>query len=346
MKVSAESTAWIRARAILARSTIIAAVLNILVKILSIFSEKEHHHSYTDFEKSVTQNCHRHADHGSALCCEYTRHLITRVFVQRRTQYFSRGDSEFATKLQQVAFINAFSLPFSMASKVIVGAKPLLVGTVSIERQLDELAKPSVPHVRAAWHARFRCRATLLFSYGHALLSRSPRHAHRDRQGRVVASLREAAEVHRASSPRRSFTVLVGIIVHLLVAVYMYGERDLPSYTTWAATGKGAPRHDVRSQGDRPPVRRRERIARSTDSSRSWGSSCGTSFVIAYAALFWRRRRQKGEGDDSIDEDLPPSLRLKRLKQLTARRRTRSRRTRSIRRCSPRGTWYKGLCAR
>ena len=44
-------------------------------------------------------------------------------------------------------------------------------------------------------------------------------------------------------------TVPVGIIVHLLVAVYMYGERDLPSYTHMGGeTGKWGPDGDDGSE--------------------------------------------------------------------------------------------------
>ena len=69
----------------------------------------------------------------------------------------------------------------------------------------------------------------------------------------------------------------MGIVVHLLVAVYMYGERDLPSYTHMGGeTGKWGPNGDdgtgVQVTDHQFDVRNESRG--STDSSRSWGSSC------------------------------------------------------------------------
>ena len=164
--------------------------------------------------------------------------------------------SEFATKFQQVAFINAFSLPFSMASKVIVFElkRRLLAGTASTQRQLDELYKPP-PYLLSERYGMFVSAVlyTLLFSAGMPLLyfimilmcgmltvidrvvllrfcARPPRYT-----GKLAAML-----IH---------TVPVGIIVHLLVAVYMYGERDLPSYTHMGGeTGKWGPDGDDGSE--------------------------------------------------------------------------------------------------
>lgn len=325
-----------RVRAILgAFATIIAAVLNILVKTLSIFlSEKEHHHSYTDFEKSVTWKIVTVMLLIMVLLPLFMAANIPDIsslgflFNGEHKDFSPWWYSEFATKFQQVAFINAFSLPFSMASKVIVFElkRRLLAGTASTQRQLDELYKPP-PYLMSERYGMFVSAVlyTLLFSAGMPLLyfimilmcgmltvidrvvllrfcARPPRYT-----GKLAAML-----IH---------TVPVGIIVHLLVAVYMYGERDLPSYTHMGGeTGKWGPDGDdgsgVKVTDHQFDVR--ERIARLNGFIPFVGFIvCGTSFVIAYAALFYAKLKQKGEGDDNIDEDLPPITQVKKAKQLT-----------------------------
>ena len=131
-------------------ATVIAAVLNVLVKTLSIWlSEKEHHHSYTDFEKSVTWKIMS----VMMLIMVLLPLFMTANIPAASLGFLFNGEhkdfspwwySEFATKFQQVAFINAFSLPFSMASKVIVFElkRRFLAGGVKTQTQLDELYTP------------------------------------------------------------------------------------------------------------------------------------------------------------------------------------------------------------
>ena len=316
-------------------ATIIAAVLNVLVKTLSIFlSEIEHHHSYTDFEKSVTWKIVIVMLLIMVLLPLFMAANIPDIsslgflFNGEHKDFSGWWYSEFATKFQQVAFINAFSLPFSMASKVIVFElkRRLLAGTASTQRQLDELYKPP-PYLLSERYGMFVSAVlyTLLFSAGMPLLyfimilmcgmltvidrvvllrfcARPPRYT-----GKLAAML-----VH---------AVPVGIIVHLFVAVYMYGERDLPSYTHMGGeTGKWGPDGDdgsgVKVTDHQFDVG--ERIARLNGFIPFVGVIvCGTSFVIAYAALFYAKFKQKGEGDDNIDEDLPPITQVKKAKQLT-----------------------------
>ena len=215
-----------------------------------------------------------------------------------------------------------------IGSKVIVFElkRRLLAGTASTQRQLDELYKPP-PYLLSERYGMFVSAVlyTLLFSAGMPLLyfimilmcgmltvidrvvllrfcARPPRYT-----GKLAAML-----VH---------AVPVGIIVHLFVAVYMYGERDLPSYTHMGGeTGKWGPDGDdgsgVKVTDHQFDVG--ERIARLNGFIPFVGVIvCGTSFVIAYAALFYAKFKQKGEGDDNIDEDLPPITQVKKAKQLT-----------------------------
>ena len=76
--------------------------------------------------------------------------------------------SEFATKFQQVAFIHAFSLPFSMASKVIVFElkRRVLAGTADPEAARRAVQAP--PYLMSERYGMFMSAVlyTLLFSAG------------------------------------------------------------------------------------------------------------------------------------------------------------------------------------
>ena len=67
----------------------------------------------------------------------------------------------------------------------------------------------------------------------------------------------------------------------------------------------------AQSQGDRPPVRREgtNRAAQRIHPVR--GVHRVRDELRDRAALFYAKLKQKGEGDDNIDEDLPPITRVK-----------------------------------
>ena len=311
-------------------ATVIAAVLNVLVKTLSIWlSEKEHHHSYTDFEKSVTWKIMS----VMMLIMVLLPLFMTANIPAASLGFLFNGEhkdfspwwySEFATKFQQVAFINAFSLPFSMASKVIVFElkRRFLAGGVKTQTQLDELYTPP-PYLISERYGMFTSAVlyTLMFSSGMPLLylimmvmcgmltlvdrvvllrfnARPPRYT-----GKLSVML-----VH---------SVPVGILLHLLIAVYMYGERDLPSYTHMGGkTGKWGDGTGVAQDDHQFDVA--ARIARLNGFIPFVGFIVlGTSFIVAYAALVYAKMKQKGEGDSNIDEDLPPITQVKKAKQIS-----------------------------
>lgn len=231
--------------------------------------------------------------------------------------------NDFGNTLVQIALINSISFPFTLLSPVIIWRMLVyfLTPSVKSQRQLNELWTPP-PFLLSERYGQMNAAFlyTIIFSSGMPLLYVG--HFVKIALDIVIDRImlfRACVQPPRYTGKLAAqflYIVPIGIILHFLFAVYMCGERDLPSRTLPAGVfGKwaGGPNQAVAERDDQFDFSARLKRVNGLFPFVCAMVTAGLVF-IATIVLQVRKRKKKGQMEA---EGCPPLSEAKAKKLIT-----------------------------
>lgn len=229
---------------LMAIAVLVSASMNILIKVLSrVFSQLERHHSFTDQEKAVSNKLTAALAVNMVLL---TLALSADVSSLSGIPFLFKGSfadmtrhwyEEFANRFCQVALLNAIMFPISCANPILKWRGTLFLREkfVNTQRQLNQLYIP--PEYLLSERSGLFAGAlvyTFIFGSGMPLL-----YVFMMFMCVAFYIIDRVMLFHLCRKPPRytgklsSLLIHVmpaGVLLHFTIAVWIFGERDFPSY--------------------------------------------------------------------------------------------------------------------
>ena len=305
---------------LLAIAVIVSALMNILIKVLSkVFSQLERHHSFTDREKAVSNKLTAALTINMVLL---TLALSADVSSLSGIPFLFKGSfadvtrhwyEEFANRFCQVALINAIMFPISCANPILKwrGSLFLREKFVNTQRQLNQLYIP--PEYLLSERSGLFAAAlvyTFVFGSGMPLL-----YVFMMFMCVAFYIIDRVMLLHLCRKPPRytgKLTSLLihvmpaGVLLHFTIAVWIFGERDFPSYVlSGGESGKWDSSGEFNVDGQSDVLARLRRVNGLVPFVCLILSAA--LFIVAYSVLGVRiyRQRKRG-GEDEEMEGCPP----------------------------------------
>ena len=306
-------------------STIILAIVSSLMNnVIKTFARElswfERAHSYSDMEMAIS----------SKLVVTLVTNMVilplllsAKVGVLKWVPFLFEGDhrdfnrtwyEDFCNKFSQVAMVNSISFPaFAILPAVVWRAKRAVLGRYSkTQQQLNDVYKPppyqlsersAVYTAAIVYSIMFSSGIPLVYVY---LIFMSVGFMVADR----VMLLRYSRIPPRYTGKICALvlhSIPAAVLLHFLIAVYVFGERDLSSYTM-DGTESGKWRHHGRKYIEDEQADVGARLNRYNGFVPFMGFIIVSVMTIALYSVLWilRRRKKRSGHDDETMEGCPP----------------------------------------